>query len=104
MLARNRALKLLSALIVALLSGGVAWAASDTIDGNPADAPSETTTTVSESTTTTVESTTTTAAEEPEIDEPETDEPEADEPDTEQPADDDECKPGWGHGDKNHCH
>ena len=105
MLARHRALKLLSALVVALLSGGVAWAATDAVDGGPADAPPESTTTVSEaptteSTSTTVESTTTTTV----VAEPETDAPETDEPETEQPADDDGCKPGWGHGDKNHCH
>jgi hypothetical protein len=104
MLARQRALKLLSALVVALLSGGVAWAATDAVDGSPADAPPESTTTVSEaptteSTSTTVESTTTTTV----ADEPETDAPETDAPETEEPAAD-ECKPGWGHGDTNHCH
>jgi hypothetical protein len=101
MLARQRTLKLLSAVVVALLSGGAAWAATGGIENGPADAPEETTTTVSESVPTT-ESTTTTVAETTTTTESTTTTV-APEPDTDEPADE-ECKPGWGYGDKNHCH
>jgi septal ring-binding cell division protein DamX len=106
MLARSRALKFASAMAAALMSGGVAWAAS----GVPVpvvarshasdDSTTSSTETTEATTTTTVEETTTTTVEEPTdtVDEPTTTVPEK------TPASTDDCKPGWGYGDTNHCH
>jgi hypothetical protein len=101
MLARMRALKFASALAAALLSGGAAWAASGAsvpTFGHVRASDDSTTTTVEE-TTTTVEETTTTVEETPTtVEETPTTVPD------ESPKSSDDCKPGWGYGDTNHCH
>jgi hypothetical protein len=101
---RSRALRLASATAAALMSGGVAWAASgvsvptvarvhasadsttSSTDTTSAEPPTtDTTTTIVEETTTTVAETTTTVP-------------------AQTPTSPQECKPGWGYGDTNHCH
>jgi hypothetical protein len=109
MLGQQRALKLLSALVVALLSGGAAWAATGgdlpvpsdpTTDSTVVTTTTDSSTTTTEAPTTTEEPTTTTSTTAEPSD---TDEPEAPKtPDA--PSDSTDCKPGWGYGDKNHCH
>ena len=107
---KQRALRLtVTIAAMAALSGGTAWAAGAVPGHGPAratfadadetstsvDASSttsfedgSTTTSVNESTTTSVEDSTTTTSFEGQT------------PTTVAGA----CKPGWGHGDKNHCH
>jgi hypothetical protein len=122
MLARTRLIKVVSVSAIALASGGVAWAGttiapasaahnhrvsvadatdpstdSSTIDTTTTDASSstevtDTSTTIEDTTTTTADSnTTTTMGETTTVPSEGTTVPSA-------------CKPGWGYGDKNHCH
>ena len=108
MFARMRALKFASALAAALLSGGVAWAASGAsvpTFGHVRASDEETTTTVEETTTT--EEPTTTTVEETTTTVEETTTTVGETPTTvpdESPKSSDDCKPGWGYGDTNHCH
>lgn len=103
MQARRRALKFAAATAVAMLSGGVAWAASGVAVPTVTheQAPDDSTTS---------SSTETTIAEPPTTEAPTTTTTEADHEDTtttapaKTPTSGQECKPGWGYGDTNHCH
>jgi hypothetical protein len=107
-LARQRTFLVIAG--VAILSGGTAWAAGGVphpsfIEQADVDDTSTTSTTVDDSTTTTVDDSTTTT-----VDDSTT--TTVDDSTTTTTVDDSttttivaaECKPGWGHGDTNHCH
>ena len=119
---RNRALTVASATLVACLSGGVAWAASgglsphssvhaadvtesstastsstDTSSTMFVDTTSTSESTSTTSTTETTETTTTTATTTTTV-------PESTTTAGPNSRDAQGCKPGWGYGDKNHCH
>jgi hypothetical protein len=123
MLGRRRALTVASAIaLVGLLSVGAAWAGSGPRAGssvgrthlNAADDPADVTSTSVGDTTSTPESTTTSTEAEPTTTLPETTTTSADTtttvsstttlPETTTTTISQQCKPGWGYGDTNHCH
>jgi cytoskeletal protein RodZ len=108
---RRRVLRLASATAAAVLSGGVAWAASGVPVPTLApvhssvDSTTSSTETTSSEPPTTVEETTKTVAETPTtVDEPPTTVQEPTTTSLPEAPKSSECKPGWGYGDTNHCH
>ena len=118
MLTRTRVVAVVAGTVsAALFSGGVAWAgiggslpvpghhrsAADvttTTVGDTTTTVADTSTTVADDTTTTVEDTTTTTTASATTTTTPADEP----TEPKAPKTSTGCKPGWGYGDKNHCH